>query len=268
MTDYPPELVFLVRMLDPAKLLPPLPGIAAVLPALVGVPAAVIADVRSHIEDRLDEAADELLQDDAVKADLARLTNSGTGSIAGIGDSLTADRLGWFALLERLCAKAESDIDFTNFACAGETSTQMLARLPAIARTGADLVLCLPPSNDVRRFGRNSAPTQMSSEESQRALALCRDECLRVSRRFVFICAPGIEERAAQDSPFWQEMGVHWRAGDLDTLAAAVLALDGAAIDLRTALAGQAGMREPDGLHLTPGGAVQAVKHILARAAW
>ncbi|ASY44129.1 hypothetical protein CJD35_06465 [Sphingobium xenophagum] len=267
MSDYSPELLLLVRLVEPGKLLPPLPGAGHVLATLLGMSPQDLAQIDKHIDQLLDAAAAALLAQDGIQNAVNRLSSYGPSSMAAIGDSLTADRLGWFALLARVCSLGGGMATFVNAACAGETSVQLIPRVPALLATPVPLILCMAPGNDARRFGRPDASPQISGEETSRALAMVREECLTAGRDVLLITPPGIDSVRAAASPFWASMATFWDQGNLDHVCQATLSLDADAIDLRTILVGEPAYREADGLHTTLAGASQIVRSVLPRLA-
>lgn len=267
MTLPPEQLQFFARFFHPHKLLPPLPGVNDALPARIfGIDDAQYAAALSGLQNVVDAAAARLLEDPASAATLKALASKPL-TIVGLGDSLTDDSLGWFEIL-RAAARISGEDTWTlvNQGVSGQTSVEMLARMPQLAAAQPDIVICLAGTNDTRRFGGLSRP-QLSLDATVATLRAAREfASLHCSARWLWATPLGIDEEKAGQSFLFKMAQVSFVASDVEAIAKAIASFDEPVANLYGCLAapGTALSESMDGVHPEPAGHVAIARTILA----
>lgn len=257
MSTLDPMLLFLVRYLHPQRFLPPFPGVDEKLAAtMLGAPLAVYAQAQAHWDQQRDAAVERLLSDATFSDAVDRLPFAAGSTVVGFGDSLTDDCCSWFELLAQAVGRRrpKDAIRFVNAGVSGESTAQMLSRLPFVASLKAQTILCFAGGNDARRFAAATSGTQASPGETVRNLQLAHDTLVQLGgTQWVWLTPIGIDEARAAASPFWAAQGTFWRHADLMAVADRVAELPGKVVDLRN-LFGKpmdAELVDHDGLHPT-----------------
>lgn len=183
--------------------------------------------------------------------------------IAAVGDSLTADRLGWFDLIVASMRLAgHQDVDTHNLGLSGSTTADALERFDILEAFRPTHVLLMLGTNDARRHGRRRDHAMVSPGETQRNLAALIDLVANeLSAEIVILTPPPGDQ--TRISAFFTDGTVRWTAAELDAVAAVVREIAPDCIDLHTALAAEdlGGLMELDGVHLNPAG-----QQVVARA--
>ena len=123
-------------------------------------------------------------------------------------------------------------LKIVNAGVSGETTVQMLARMPEVMSLEPDIVVCLGGTNDVRRFGSLREP-QMSVGASTEALRkLRRFAAQRSDCAWLWVTPAGIDAEAAAAHWFWKALDVSWDAADMAALAAAISDFPDPVLDL------------------------------------
>ena len=231
-----PGLRFLVRFVHPEKLLPPLPGVTDRLAAqLFGLEPAQYDHIRADIEADAEGAAATLLAEPETAAALGRLKLPAGCTVVGLGDSLTDDASGWFEILKRAVTahRPGDNISFVNAGVSGETTAQMLARMPAIAAVDPAWIICLAGTNNARRFGKMPAP-QFSLSETMASLRALRDYAARETEaRWLWLTPCGVDEALIDANWFWRQLQVRVANADVMAIADGMGAFAEPVIDLR-----------------------------------
>lgn len=265
------QVQFMVRFMQPQRLLPPLPGVQPALEAqLLGLSGEQFDAVLCQLAEDRNRAAEVLLGDPEIVAAIDRLPFSANDTVVGVGDSLTADRCGWFDILATAvnARRVKDCLRFVNAGVSGDSSIQMLARLPALLSQRPRWVLALAGGNDARRFGDAESPVQLSVEATVRTLKTMRALALKSNvSNWLWITPPGISQVAAAQSPLWQAFATHWRAQDIADIASAVASLEGPVCDLRDAFAGSLldGLLLDDGIHPNVEGQTLIARAVIRR---
>jgi lysophospholipase L1-like esterase len=227
-----------------------------------------------RIEELLLADARRLLQRPEIAAGLDRVPVRQGGMVLAIGDSVTAYRRSYFALLRALVGlhRPDDGIRFANHAQSGFTTTH--ARRSTYRQyilEQPDLVVILLGGNDCERFAGTGAQTLVSIAEYRENLeAITRAFQENTEARLVLLSpvpvAPKLVERVSDH----RRLGLSWDNGDLQACAEALRSLAfrhslpfvdlmevfGAPPDGRLYFA--------DGLHPGPTGEELILKHLLA----
>jgi hypothetical protein len=139
MDETVPDLAaFLARYVHPRKLLPPLPGVGAGLEAhIFGLPAGAYDALLASIDARTKHAAARLLEDPEAIRILERLGERST-TLVGLGDRLTDDANSWLEILRAASDQIDGELKIVNAGVSGETTVQMLARMPEVISLDPD----------------------------------------------------------------------------------------------------------------------------------
>lgn len=251
---------FFVRFIHPERMLPPLPGVTAGLAAqLLQVSAEDYAAATAALAKKREAAVDDMLDQAAVASAIDSLPETATGTIVGFGDSLTDDFCSWFEMLKLAFAKRRPAwrVQFVNAGVSGDTTTQMLARMPAVIAAKPDWVICFAGANDLRRFGTAMNVAQSPVGHIVRNLELLRTSVVaETGAHWVSVTPAGLDQELADNSWFWQSLGARWSAADIAELGEAIAKSPGTVIDLRNALGRPIDrlFLEEDGLHPTISG--------------
>ena len=135
--NVPNVAAFLARYVHPQKLLPPLPGVRAGLEAQVfGLSTSGYDALLAPIGARTKRAAATLLDDPESARILERLGQRPT-TLVGLGDSLIDDANSWLEILRAANDQIGGQLKIVNAGVSGETTVQMLARMPEVMSAGA-----------------------------------------------------------------------------------------------------------------------------------
>jgi lysophospholipase L1-like esterase len=219
-----PVLDFLTQFLLLDKILPPLPGLEPSLTArLLGIDPARYAAGRAALAAQTQAAAAQLADDPVVASLVDALPLQPGGTLLALGDSLTAEPHSWAWILDALLRmrRPAGRFQVINAGVPGDTTAQILARMPAVLATPVDLVVCLAGSNDVRRIGIEPGLTLVSPAETVRNLDAMHASAVHGGcERWVWMTPPGVDEARVAAHPFWQALGTRCAQADVAELAA------------------------------------------------
>ena len=214
------------------------------------------------------EAASELLADPAVASMVDRLPLRKGARVVAFGDSLTSEPQSWVVILSELLAarRAADGISVTISAVGGDTTTHGLVRIGEVLGQQPDWVLFLIGTNDARTQGPHPTKTLVHHEETARNIAELRQRLSRETKaRAVWITPPAVNEEQVAGHWGLARFGVRFRNEDLARVAMIVRDIDGAAIDLFSALGTPppADLLMGDGLHFTVAGQKRVALELL-----
>jgi len=196
-----------------------------------------------------------LMADTAYRAAVETLPLADGDRLVAIGDSVTADRLGWFELLKAsLEISGREGVDIVNLGLSGDTTADVLERLDVVEAARPTWVLVMLGTNDTRYHGPNQAYRMVALEETERNLrALMEFVTDDLSAEITFITPPpGDQERIGV---YFRDARVAWRAAELDAAAELIRKLDPACVDVNESMRATSGkFLEQDGVHPTAAG--------------
>lgn len=228
-----------------------------------GVDARTVADVRADLDDLVHDTAGALLADPAVARRMAELRLEAGERIAVVGDSISADRLGWARILDALLVRTHPRVSVDVLALSGRTTSEALALAPVLVARAPSRVLVLLGTNDVRREGSTSAVPMVSAWETGRNLHALRTLLeTEVGARVRLLVPPPVDPQRC-GSTRWVT-GEFWDAADLPRLATTVRDVDPDAVDLTRIPVGP-WFWEDDGVHPSPEGQVAILRTVLSR---
>lgn len=214
-----------------------------------------------RIDDIRAAVVDALLGDSALTAAIARVPDPG-GSIAVVGDSMSADRLGWAELLGGLLTSLRPELVLRSTARGGDTTLDALSRFHLAAAHRPAVVIQLIGANDARRHGFGLAVPMCSPDDTRRGLRGLRAMCGHLgARRVVFSPLAGDERGSVVN-----RHGASWLPSDIEAVSELVLEVDPEATNLHASA-----VRLPseefllaDGLHPTLAGQVWLLHRVVA----
>jgi acyl-CoA thioesterase-1 len=130
------------------------------------------------------DIAGAMLTDPLYGAAAAGLPFRAGDRLAAVGDSLTADRLGWFDLIVASMRLAgHHDVETHNLGLSGSTTADALERFDILEAFRPTHVLLMLGTNDARRHGRRRDHAMVSPGETQRNLSALIDLVVNRDRR-------------------------------------------------------------------------------------
>jgi acyl-CoA thioesterase I len=222
---------------------------------LAGEPETIRALLRSLREETRAVAA-QMLTDDRYRDAVATLPFRAGDRIVAVGDSITADRLGWFDLLAAtvdLAGKPQATL--INLSVSGNTTADALERFDLLEAAQPSRVLLMLGTNDARAHGRTRHHRMVTPPETERNLRALIDLITHDLHASITVVTPPAIDQDRVDT-FFAGAPLHWRAAAVAEVAAAVRKAAPDAIDLHeTAHAhGVNDLLEADGVHPTPTG--------------
>lgn len=184
--------------------------------------------------------------------------------VAAIGDSLTADRLGWFELLIASVRLADGNdvVAHNNLGVSGSTTADALERFDILEAFRPTHVLVMLGTNDARRHGRWRDHRMVTATQTRRTLSALLDLLVEDLQADVFVITPPPADQSRIAS-FFHDSPVRWSAAELDAVAQIVRDVEPHCIDVHATLQAYdlGDVMEADGVHLNVPG-----QQLLARA--
>jgi len=195
------QIQWLMKVLQPEKMLGSLPGIATLpeanLAALIGIDRELYRSELNAMRQNAKAAAAALLDESGVGKLVDQLPLHKGAQIIVFGDSLTADPQSWAMILAGLLAARRPDdaLTVTVNAVPGETTAHGLARFGASLAPQPDCLIFFTGINDARTQGPNPTKTIVSHEESARNIAEMRSRAIgECKAQRLWITPPAVNE--------------------------------------------------------------------------
>lgn len=251
------------------------PELACVLDArFVGCTPERLREIRREHREAVVRTAEALLGDPVFAAAIARVPSLTGPRVVVLGDSVTADSLGWAELLAA-CLRTSAPsrrapgATVTNLAISGFTSTETIAMFDLVVRERPTCVLAMVGTNDGRRHGaaadvRMLSPTE--TERNLRALQVLTEVDARA--RFVGIAPPPMDQDL-HDATAPERASVRFTREDLDATLRAVRAACPDVVDVPELLGDHltSDFWVADGVHPSPEGQTILLRHIVGALA-
>ncbi|WP_030752212.1 GDSL-type esterase/lipase family protein [Streptomyces griseus] len=250
----------LVRFQQPEKNLPYLGDLPEdTVAGLFGLAPDAYRELLRDLDGQARRAAADLLADPEFAALAARLPFRPGERVAVLGESTTADRLSWRAILGHLLPDTVTLVDL---AVSGLTTSQALTHLPRLGFLRPDRVLCMLGANDAQRLARtpehpDGVPLVGRAETERNLRALRTHSGITDPERWIWLTPSAMDHERADAYPHFRRAGIGWLREDVDAVADLVLALPGTAVDTRKATRPTASgpdLHTDDGVHLSPAG--------------
>jgi acyl-CoA thioesterase-1 len=234
-------------------------------------PATVLA-FRQSMADEVQETAARMMAGHRYGTAVRRLPFDRNDRIVAVGDSITADRLGWFELMTasvRLAGTAPEAL--VNQGRSGDTTADVLERFDLLESARPSRVMVMLGTNDARAHGRASRHRMVSPPETERNLraliSLITDD---LNASVTVLTPPAIDQQRV--TTYFAGAPLSWHSSAVSEVAEAVRKVAPTALDLHTATLqhGLDRILEPDGVHPTLAGqqfiATSLVNHLVGYA--
>ena len=224
---------------------------------------AQVRDCVSALATAANDIAGDLMTDPVFRAAVDGLPFRAGDRIAAVGDSLTADRLGWFDLMvASMHLAGDNGVITHNLGLSGSTSADALERFDILEAFRPTHVLVMLGTNDARRHGRRHHHRMVSPAETERNLSALIDLVMdELSAQVVILTPPPADQ--TRISAFFDDSTVGWSASEIDAVATVVRTVAPDCIDVHRVLdtGHLAELMESDGVHLNATG-----QRVLTRA--
>jgi len=228
--------------------------------------------VRSIVGDFAGQArhtAEEMLADRRFRDSIGALPFGPRDRVVGVGDSVTADRLGWFELLSAAVTLGGQPAgELVNLGVSGNTTADVLERFDLLEAARPSHVLLMLGTNDARSHGRAVAFRMVSATETERNLRAIIDLVIAgLGAGVTVITPPAVDQRRIDTS--FAEAAVGWRADDVAEVAGIARKVAPAGVDLHGLTRDHVGgdFLEADGVHPTPAGQRLILARVVAHLA-
>lgn len=267
------QIRWLLKVMQPARTLASLPGGAALSAqthaALLGLPPEDYTTELGRMKEEATEAARELLADPDIASMVDRLPLRRGAKVVAFGDSLTSEPQSWAVILSELLAarRAADGISIGISAVGGETTTHGLVRIGEVIGQQPDWIIFLIGTNDARTQGPHPTKTLVHPEETARNITELGQRVSRETKaRALWITPPAVHEEKVAAHAGLARFGVRFRNEDLARVVKTVRDIDGAAIDMFSALGTPppADLLMGDGLHFTVAGQKRIAREVLS----
>ena len=213
-----------------------------------------IAQASSLVDTLSSEASGsvaELLSEAEVMEVLPLLPFEHDARVIAVGDSITADRIGWAEMMSVLAEEIpEPRFTVVNMGVGGQTSSDVVSQMDIYADWQPDWVLLMIGTNDFRFHTEAQGATMLSQSETARNLLLIRrliEEDL--GARLVVVTPPPVTRPGVAVGSGPRAVG--WSEGESAALAGFIRSEFAGHIDVHSVFRGDAadGLFEEDGIH-------------------
>jgi lysophospholipase L1-like esterase len=236
------------------------------LAQMVGCPAQTVRDIAAELAGQARDTAAEMLTDHRFRDMLDALPFRPEDRIVAVGDSITADRIGWFELLSAALPSHTT----VNLGVSGNTTADVLERFDLLEAARPGHVLLMLGTNDVRTHGRATGHRMATGAETERNLRALVDLIAGMGATVTAITPPAVDQRRI-DATF-AGGPVRWHAADIAEVAEITRKVAPACVDLHTATANEDldAFLEADGVHPSAAGQrlilTRIIEHLTKRA--
>ena len=213
------------------------------------------------------EGVAHLLSEAKVTEALPRLPFERDALVIAVGDSITADRLGWAEMMSLLAAEIpEPRFTVVNMGVGGQTSSDVISQMDVYADWQPDWVLMMVGTNDCRFHTEQTSATMLSRSETERNLLLIRRLIENeLGARLVVVTPPPVVRPGVVDGEGVRAVG--WRDGDDALIAEFIRSEFPSHIDVHSVLVEGAAddLFEEDGVHPSARGQRLILRTMLLR---
>jgi lysophospholipase L1-like esterase len=228
-------------------------------------PAHVRALVQS-LSDATRTSAAEMMSVQQPRAAVEALPFRDGDRVVAVGDSITADRTGWFEMLSASIDLAGNRaVARHNLGVSGNTTADVLERFDLLEAARPTFVLLMVGTNDARSHGRPISHRMATAQETERnLLALIELITIDLGASVRLITPPAVDHGLI--SAFFADMPLRWSPASVAEVADTVRKVDPACVDVHAAMEayGPAGLLEPDGVHPNRAGQQFILRNVLA----
>ena len=221
------------------------------LAQMLASPAETVRALLRSLDDEVRATAGRMLADEHYRNAITTLPFRPEDRIVGVGDSITADRLGWFDLLAASIGWTGAPAPaLINLGVSGNTTADVLERFDLLEAARPSRVLLMLGTNDARAHGRTGGYRMATTHETERNLRALVDLITGDLRTPVTVITPPAVDQTRIDA-FFGDAPVHWTAAAVAEVAEVVRKAVPGAIDLHRATRSRTGpdILELDGVH-------------------
>ncbi|AGZ40927.1 alpha/beta hydrolase [Actinoplanes friuliensis DSM 7358] len=226
------------------------------LAGMLAISREQVARGLEALQTEASRAVTDLLGDTRARAAIQGLPFSAGDRVVAVGDSITADRLGWFETLTAAAGPAGLDqISLINLGLSGNTTADVLERFDLLEAARPTRVLMMLGTNDARRHGRRTGHRMVTGEETERNLRVLTGLVTGdLEAELTLITPPPVDGPVS--AAYFAGLPLTWDAEAVADIAAAVRSIDPGCVDLYAEMEshGLEGLLESDGVHPTPAG--------------
>ncbi len=242
------------------------------LAQMLACSAQTVHDIIDSFAGEARDVAAQMLADPRYRHAIQALPFGAEDRIVAIGDSITADRLGWFELLSSSMALTGTPSgNMINLGVSGNTTADVLERFDLLEAARPSHVVIMVGTNDARSHGRTVAYRMVTAPETERNMRALIDLTVHGLRAAVTVIIPPAVDQRRIDT-FFAGAPLRWNATDVAEVARAIRKVAPSGLDLYAVTSDGGGdMLEADGVHLTPAGQklilTRIVNHLAGRPA-
>jgi acyl-CoA thioesterase I len=239
------------------------------LAQMVACPPETVRAIAGAMAAQTRATAEEMLGGHRYRDALRALPFRAEDRVVAVGDSLTADRLGWFELLSASAALAgPPPATMINLGVSGNTTADVIERFDALEAARPSHVLLMLGTNDARSHGRPAGHHMATTAETERNLRALLDLTVNGLGAAATVIGPPAVDQPRVDA-FFAGAVLRWDAGAVAEIAEIARKVDPTGIDLHGVTRSFAadGDLEPDGVHPTPAGQRRILTHIVGHLA-
>jgi lysophospholipase L1-like esterase len=239
---------------------------AELLAQMLGCSGDAVRSVAADLTGQARETAAAMVADAGFNKAIEALPFRTQDRVVAVGDSITADRLGWFELLSAAVALTGRPTGaMINLGVSGNTTADVIERFDLLEAARPSHVLLMLGTNDVRSHGRAVAYRMVGAAETERNLRAIIDLIVTgLGAAVTVITPPAVDQRRIDT--FFADAPVGWHADDIAEVAGIIRKVAPTGVDLhgftREHVAGN--FLEPDGVHPTAAGQRLILTHIVA----
>ncbi|MFI7544803.1 SGNH/GDSL hydrolase family protein [Actinoplanes sp. NPDC049599] len=234
------------------------------LAQMLGCPAWTVRTMVDALTDQARETAAEMLADVRFRDALRALPFRPEDRIVAVGDSITADRLGWFELLSAATAALGAPAaTLLNLGVSGNTTADVLERFDLLEAGRPTHVLLMLGTNDARSHGRDTAHRMATAPETERNLRAIVELVDALGATATVITPPAVDQQRIDG--FFAAAPLRWHAGDIAEVAEVARKVAPNGLDLHTVTQAEPAdaFLETDGVHPTPAGQRLILTHVV-----
>lgn len=222
-----------------------------VLAEMMSLSVAKASAIMDSLSSEANANVAELLSDVNVIEALPLLPFQHDARIVAVGDSITADRLGWAEMMSLLAEEIPKPrFTVLNMGAGGQTSSDVISQMDVYADWQPDWVILMIGTNDFRFHTEQMDATMLSRSETTRNLLLIRRLIEKhLGARLVVVTPPPVATPGVVDGSGARAVG--WGEGEDESLAEFIRSEFASHIDVHSVLSdGTADdLFEEDGIH-------------------
>jgi acyl-CoA thioesterase I len=205
MSKLPLVIEDMLQLNHPEKTLAIFPGMNEQCAAdIYGLTLKKYKKIVNCFKDNAKKAAECLLEDKQLLAQIQKLPFKSGQTIIGLGDSITDDYQSWFEILTNIVHMAISDdIRFINAGISGDTTSQMITRFIGVVNNKPDWILCMAGTNDAREHGLFPNKLNVSIPETEaNCKMLLHFAKTQTSAKWIWLTPSRVIDKVQENHPY------------------------------------------------------------------